>query len=150
MSSPSPTASAAQKSNEEFVVEFFASLCRLAAEPNAPPPYLPRQTPQIMLSHIREVYIQKIKGPVTTVLTRDGQLTFEPSSSFTPTVSMPTTANPASVSPADTRDRKSKAKVPRPANAFILYRQHQHPLIKAQFSGIVNNDICKTVPLTEF
>jgi hypothetical protein len=38
---------------------------------------------------------------------------------------------------------KGKAKVPRPPNAFILYRQHHHPIIKKDFPGIVNNDICK-------
>lgn len=34
-------------------------------------------------------------------------------------------------------------KVPRPPNAFILYRQHHHPLIKARRPEIHNNEICK-------
>jgi hypothetical protein len=34
-------------------------------------------------------------------------------------------------------------KVPRPANAFILYRQHHHPLVKAAHPEYHNNDICK-------
>ncbi|KAI1926311.1 hypothetical protein LOZ65_002542 [Ophidiomyces ophidiicola] len=33
------------------------------------------------------------------------------------------------------------AKVPRPPNAFILYRQHHHPLIKAAHPEYHNNDI---------
>ncbi|MCJ1314364.1 hypothetical protein MMC25_008046 [Agyrium rufum] len=35
----------------------------------------------------------------------------------------------------------TKAKVPRPPNAFILYRQHHHPLIKADNPDIHNNQI---------
>lgn len=35
------------------------------------------------------------------------------------------------------------AKIPRPANAFILFRQHHHPTVKAQNPGMHNNDICK-------
>lgn len=33
-------------------------------------------------------------------------------------------------------------KVPRPPNAFILYRQHHHPLVKAAHPEYHNNDIC--------
>lgn len=84
-----------------------------------------------------------------TRLTIEGQLTFELLSDLSSEEPMSTAASPTSVSSADARDRKSKAKVPRPANAFILYRQHKHPVIKAQFPGIVNNDICKSLPLTE-
>ncbi len=44
------------------------------------------------------------------------------------------------------RDPKVKiaktAKIARPANAFILYRQHYHPVLKAQQPGIHNNTIC--------
>jgi len=35
------------------------------------------------------------------------------------------------------------AKVPRPPNAFILYRQRHHPQIKAAYPDFHNNDICK-------
>lgn len=35
------------------------------------------------------------------------------------------------------------AKVPRPPNAFILYRQHHHPKIKESYPDFQNNDICK-------
>lgn len=35
------------------------------------------------------------------------------------------------------------AKVPRPPNAFILYRQHHHPKIKEAYPDFQNNDICK-------
>lgn len=42
---------------------------------------------------------------------------------------------------------KSKApkedKVARPPNAFILYRQHHHPLVKADHPELHNNQICK-------
>ncbi|EFE43237.1 mating type protein MAT1-2-1 [Trichophyton verrucosum HKI 0517] len=34
-------------------------------------------------------------------------------------------------------------KVPRPPNAFILYRQHHHPVIKAAHPEYHNNDICE-------
>ena len=36
-----------------------------------------------------------------------------------------------------------KAKVPRPPNAFILYRQHHHPLIAAENPGMHNTQICE-------
>jgi len=34
-------------------------------------------------------------------------------------------------------------KVARPPNAFILYRKHHHPLIKAAHPDFHNNQICK-------
>ncbi|KAF2433001.1 hypothetical protein EJ08DRAFT_584522 [Tothia fuscella] len=40
-----------------------------------------------------------------------------------------------------------KAKIPRPPNAFILYRKHQHPVVKANCPGIINNDISKKVAM---
>lgn len=36
------------------------------------------------------------------------------------------------------------AKVPRPPNSFILYRQHHHPIIKAQHPDYHNNRICES------
>ncbi len=36
-----------------------------------------------------------------------------------------------------------QAKIPRPPNAFILYRQARHPIIKAENPRFHNNDICK-------
>ena len=36
-----------------------------------------------------------------------------------------------------------KVKVARPPNAFILYRQHHHPLLKNQNPDLHNNQICK-------
>src|SRR5437763_10346675 len=36
-----------------------------------------------------------------------------------------------------------KAKVPRPPNAFILYRQERHPVLKLEHPEYHNNDICK-------
>ena len=37
-------------------------------------------------------------------------------------------------------------KVPRPPNAFILYRQHHHPLIKQAQPELTNNQICEAFP----
>ena len=35
------------------------------------------------------------------------------------------------------------AKVPRPPNAFILYRQHHHPKLKEAHPNLSNNEICE-------
>lgn len=35
-----------------------------------------------------------------------------------------------------------KEKVARPPNAFILYRQHHHPIVKSQNPDLHNNQIC--------
>lgn len=37
----------------------------------------------------------------------------------------------------------TKAKVARPPNAFILYRQHHHPLVRSEYPELHNNQICK-------
>jgi hypothetical protein len=42
---------------------------------------------------------------------------------------------------------KKKDRVPRPPNAFILYRQHHHNAVKAKNHGITNIDLCKVHPL---
>lgn len=39
------------------------------------------------------------------------------------------------------------SKVPRPPNAFILYRQHHHPMVKQNNPGVHNNQICKSTML---
>ena len=39
-------------------------------------------------------------------------------------------------------------KIPRPPNAFILYRQHHHPLVKATYPEYHNNDICEPEPIS--
>jgi hypothetical protein len=36
-----------------------------------------------------------------------------------------------------------KDKTPRPPNAFILYRQRHHPLLKAKYPTLHNNQICE-------
>lgn len=36
-----------------------------------------------------------------------------------------------------------KAKVPRPPNAFILYRKERHPVLRSEHPDYHNNDICK-------
>jgi len=48
---------------------------------------------------------------------------------------------------ANARSKLAKdriAKVPRPPNAFILYRQHHHPIVKKQNPNIHNNQICES------
>lgn len=46
------------------------------------------------------------------------------------------------INPAPKNGVSKKEKLPRPPNAFILYRQHHHPLIKAKNPGFHNNQIC--------
>jgi hypothetical protein len=41
-------------------------------------------------------------------------------------------------------DKEKLAKIPRPPNAFILYRQEHHPVIKAANPEFHNNDICES------
>ncbi|TID16816.1 putative mating type 1-2-1 protein [Venturia nashicola] len=132
--------SGAPMSNQEILHDFVQSLLENAQQANAPAPFFPPWMPEHSVSHIQALYSQKVGYPVIPCLTTSGQMTFKPLSP-----PMPTAPSPAPVPSADTRDRKSKAKVPRPANAFILYRQHHHPLMKDQFPGIVNNDISKKV-----
>lgn len=42
------------------------------------------------------------------------------------------------------KPKSKKDKIARPPNAFILYRQHHHPLVKSQFPNLHNNQICKS------
>jgi hypothetical protein len=42
---------------------------------------------------------------------------------------------------------EKKGKIPRPANAFILFRQHHHARVKAKYFPISNNDICELQPI---
>lgn len=35
-------------------------------------------------------------------------------------------------------------KIPRPPNAFILYRQNHHPKVKESNPALTNNEICKS------
>ena len=60
-------------------------------------------------------------------------------------VSLSPVRKPAAVARSKiAKDRSSK--VPRPPNAFIIYRQHHHPMIKALNPGVHNNQICKYFP----
>ncbi|KAF2838977.1 hypothetical protein M501DRAFT_934362 [Patellaria atrata CBS 101060] len=43
------------------------------------------------------------------------------------------------------KSRKSASKIPRPPNAFILYRQHHHSKVLSECPGIHNNDISKVI-----
>lgn len=63
-----------------------------------------------------------------------------------------TVSNTQSGTPAGIQQQRGKPlgamknpKVPRPPNAFILYRQHHHPEIKAAYPDFHNNDICKFI-----
>lgn len=69
--------------------------------------------------------------------------------------SMPKAPKKASVGPTINQRVKSSApsktaKIPRPPNAFILYRQHHHPKIKAAYPDFQNNDICKSEAVRPF
>lgn len=44
----------------------------------------------------------------------------------------------------------SSAKIPRPPNCFILYRQNYHNEVKAANPGVSNNEICKYLPSEYF
>lgn len=43
-----------------------------------------------------------------------------------------------------TKAHSRKAKIPRPPNAFILYRKERHPILKSEHPDYHNNDICKS------
>ncbi|KAI9045813.1 HMG-box domain-containing protein [Aspergillus affinis] len=45
--------------------------------------------------------------------------------------------------PGKTGIHAKPAKVPRPLNAFILYRQYHHPKVKEAYPAFSNNEICK-------
>lgn len=58
--------------------------------------------------------------------------------------------NDASINTAVNPTKKTqseKDKVPRPPNAFILYRQHHHPVLKRANPMMHNNEICMLIPL---
>jgi hypothetical protein len=48
--------------------------------------------------------------------------------------------------PAVTAPKNAGSKVPRPPNAFIIYRKEWHPKVVAQNPGLHNNDICTCIP----
>ena len=55
-----------------------------------------------------------------------------------------TLASPQTAGAADREGSpKDKEKVPRPPNAFIIYRQEWHPKVVEQHPDMHNNDICK-------
>ena len=53
----------------------------------------------------------------------------------------------STIFPKDKPKVSGKAKVARPPNAFILYRQHHHSILKAQYPDLHNIQICKFVCL---
>ena len=50
--------------------------------------------------------------------------------------------------PVPNANPPSKTKIARPPNAFILYRQHHHPVLRARFPHLHNCQICMSCPLT--
>lgn len=55
--------------------------------------------------------------------------------------------NRGSISSTSSKSDKAvhikRQKIPRPPNAFILYRQRYHPVVKAEHPEFHNNQICK-------
>jgi hypothetical protein len=96
---------------------------------------LPDTLPSSIITEIQNRYSELISGPITVAA--------DPTLSiirFMPYMAMMSTPD---LDEDSSRAMKIKSKVPRPANAFILYRQHHHPVIKAKYPGIHNNQICK-------
>lgn len=65
-----------------------------------------------------------------------------PSQEVTPPT-RPETAAPVAKSNSKSSASSKPAKIPRPPNPFILYRQHNHPKVKAEHPDYHNNDICE-------
>ena len=104
---------------------------------------LPDNLPSSVVTTIATRYSDLIDGPVSTIAVPSLQIIhFTPFAGTPSSATSPSGASPASASMAAAKP-KSKAKIPRPPNAFILYRQAYHPIIKKDFPGIANNDICK-------
>lgn len=93
-------------------------------------------------------------APTTAYRSADSQLVYisrtVESDDLTPVSSpsgTPQQASPLSVSTPSSIDAQSptasgeRSKVPRPPNAFILYRKHYHPILKDQNPDMHNNDI---------
>jgi hypothetical protein len=55
----------------------------------------------------------------------------------------PSTVIKASTPTYTAKAHAQKVKVPRPPNAFILYRQERHPILRSEHPEYHNNDICK-------
>ena len=83
------------------------------------------------------MYRNLIQAPVTMFEARNA-IFLKPTSS--PEGKLTVTDAPAVMSKPKKLD---KSKVPRPPNAFILYRQHHHPIIKDENPNMHNNQICE-------
>ena len=59
----------------------------------------------------------------------------------TPSLASSAVSSPEAIYNSKARASSKKNKVPRPPNAFILYRQHHHPLMKSKHPDMHNNDI---------
>ena len=60
----------------------------------------------------------------------------------TPSTTTSLTSPPAAIAVDD--KSATKDKVPRPPNAFIIYRQEWHPKVVKENPNLHNNDICKS------
>lgn len=91
-------------------------------------PVLPADIPGDLLKGIVDDFGNTIRLPV--------QMAYESGSDHYKVSAITTPKN-------DDGRMDTKSKVPRPPNAWILYRQHNHAAVKAAHPGITNNDICK-------
>jgi hypothetical protein len=95
---------------------------------------LPASLPATMIAAMKDSYSRTIQTPVTSEEDLAlGIITLKPNGSIPPPLKR-----------YYRRKSSKRADIPRPMNAFLLYRQHHHPLIKAEYPDIHNNDICKS------
>ncbi|KAH0534223.1 hypothetical protein FGG08_007180 [Glutinoglossum americanum] len=66
-----------------------------------------------------------------------------PTPVFTPTLDAKSKVTPRKAPRKTPTKHQPSEKVPRPPNAFILYRKHHHPQVKADNPGVHNNTICR-------
>lgn len=69
------------------------------------------------------------------------EFTYETSAQSTPSPASSVLSSPEPLNNFKSRSPGKKSKVPRPPNAFILYRQKNHPLLKEMNPEMHNNDI---------
>ena len=51
--------------------------------------------------------------------------------------------DPKGILDSSPKEQKKKMKIPRPPNAYILYRKDHHRGVRQQNPGLHNNEICK-------
>ncbi|KAI9819212.1 MAG: hypothetical protein M1827_007368 [Pycnora praestabilis] len=162
-STDSPSPNLPQQMLVEHIWQFVMNqLCQGTNEVVLPTNIRPVIGPDGMNTIVQR-YCAFIKGPAvivedtTTEVIKIRQLVVSPvpttqgAQSSSPTKTSPATSsvlasNQSKIDDTKPRDNKSKLaskqeKVPRPPNAFILYRQHHHPIVKAANPGMHNNEI---------